>query len=55
MTAGEHYVGKIVTNGHGWSQDVSWLVSPLVAAVVFTAAALVAGPASLRLRGGGQG
>ena len=54
MTAGEHYVGKIVTNGHGWSQDVSWLVSPLVAAVVFGTAALVAGARFTALRGGGN-
>jgi ABC-2 type transport system permease protein len=55
MTAGEHYVGKIVTNGHAWSQDVSWLVSPLVAAAVFAAAALVAGARFTGLRGGGSG
>jgi ABC-2 type transport system permease protein len=42
LTAGEHYVGKIVTSSHSWSEDVSWLVSPLVAACVFGAAALVA-------------
>ena len=53
MTAGEHYVGKIVTNGHAWSQDVSWLVSPLVAAVVLGTAALVAGARFTALRGGG--
>src|ERR671935_378729 len=28
LTAGLHYVGKIVTNGHSWSDDVSWLLSP---------------------------
>src|SRR6185312_6100570 len=39
VTAGLHYVGKIVTNGHVWSDDVSWLVSPLVAAVVLAIAA----------------
>jgi ABC-2 type transport system permease protein len=55
MTAGEHYVGKIVTNGHAWSQDISWLLSPLVAAVVFAAAALVAGTRFTGLRGGGSG
>lgn len=55
MTAGEHYVGKIVTNGHAWSQDVSWLASPLVAAVVFAAAALLAGSRFTGLRGGGRG
>ena len=55
LTAGEHYVGKIVTNGHAWSQDISWLVSPAVSAVVFTAAALVAGARFTGLRGGGSG
>jgi ABC-2 type transport system permease protein len=55
MTAGEHYVGKIVTNGHAWSEDISWLASPLVAAVVFAAGALVAGARFTRLRGGGSG
>jgi ABC-2 type transport system permease protein len=52
LTAGEHYVGKIVTNGHAWSEDVSWLVSPLVAAVVFAIAALVLGARFMQLRGG---
>jgi ABC-2 type transport system permease protein len=52
ITAGEHYVGKIVTDGHAWSQDASWLVSPLVAAVVFAAAALLVGARFTRLSGG---
>ena len=55
MTAGEHYVGKIVTNGHAWSQDISWLVSPLIAAALFAATALVAGARFTRLRGGASG
>src|SRR5262249_60437239 len=33
LTAGEHYVGKIVTNAHGWHEDLSWLISPAIAAV----------------------
>ena len=55
ITAGEHYVGKIVTDGHPWSQDVSWLLSPLVSAAVFAAAALVAGARFVRLAGGLSG
>jgi ABC-2 type transport system permease protein len=55
LTAGEHYVGKIVTNGHAWSEDVSWLVSPLVAAVVFAVAAPVLGARFMKLRGGVAG
>ncbi len=55
LTAGEHYVGKIVTNGQAWSRDLSWLISPLAAAVLFAAAALVAGARFTGLRGGGSG
>jgi ABC-2 type transport system permease protein len=55
INAGEHYVGKIVVDGHSWSQDVSWLVSPIVAAVVFAAAVLVLAGRFFRLRGGVSG
>ena len=51
ITAGEHYVGRIVVDGRAWSEDVSWLLSPTIAAVVLTAAALAAG-SRLRLAGG---
>ncbi len=53
LTAGEHYVGKILVDGHGWSEDVSWLVSPVAGAVLFAGAALACGARFLRLRGGG--
>lgn len=52
LTAGEHYVGKIVVSGHPWQEDASWLVSPIAAAVVFAAAALILGGREMRLRGG---
>ena len=52
LTAGEHYVGKIVVDGHPWSQDASWLVSPAIAAVLFAVLAAVAGARFLRLSGG---
>lgn len=52
ITAGERYVGKIVVNGHGWSEDVSWLLAPAVAAVVFAVAVPVLGSRFLRLAGG---
>jgi ABC-2 type transport system permease protein len=54
ITAGEHYVGKIVVDGRAWSEDVSWLASPAVAAGILTAAALAAG-ARVRLAGGVTG
>jgi ABC-2 type transport system permease protein len=43
ITAGEHYVGTIVVDRHAWSTDLSWLVSPVLAAFVLTAAALFGG------------
>jgi ABC-2 type transport system permease protein len=55
ITAGEHYVGKIVTNGHAWTADLSWLVSPLLCAAVFAVAALVVGARYIRLGGGAAG
>lgn len=55
LTAGEHYVGKIIVDRHPWSDDISWLASPLVAAVLFGIAALVAGARYVRLNGGPAG
>lgn len=52
LTAGLHYVGKILTNGHAWSEDVSWLLSPLVAALVLVLALPVLGARFMQLRGG---
>lgn len=52
ITAGEHYVGKILVSGHAWSEDVSWLLSPLVAAVVLGLAAPILGSRFMQLRGG---
>ena len=54
LTAGEHYVGKIVVSSHGWQQDASWLVSPVLAAVLVAAAGLLAGSRFVSLRGGGS-
>jgi ABC-2 type transport system permease protein len=54
LTAGEHYVGKIVTNGHGWREDFSWLISPLIASVVSTALVLALAAPFIRLSGGGS-
>ena len=51
LTAGEHYIGKIVVDGHPWRDDIVWLASPAVSAVVFAVTALLAGRV-VRLRGG---
>ena len=53
VTAGEHFIGRIVVNGHSWSEDISWLVAPVVAAVFFAFLAPLAAGRFLGLRGGG--
>jgi len=52
LTAGEHYVGKIVVDRHTWSQDASWLASPIVAAALFAVLAAVAGARFMHLSRG---
>ena len=52
VTAGEHYVGKIVVSAHPWSQDASWLLAPAVAATALACVAAVVGARSIRLRRG---
>jgi ABC-2 type transport system permease protein len=51
ITSGLHYVGKVVVDGHGWTEDLAWLVSPALSAVVLTTAALLVGSRFLRLNG----
>ncbi len=55
LTAGEHYVGKILVDEHPWRQDLSWLVSPTIAAAAFALAAAFAGARFLRLAGSASG
>jgi ABC-2 type transport system permease protein len=55
LTAGEHYVGRILVDAHSWSKDLSWLLSPVIAAAVFTAAAIALGARYIRLHGGSAG
>jgi ABC-2 type transport system permease protein len=52
LTAGEHYVGRILVDSHSWTEDISWLVSPVLAAVGFAAAAVFLSARFIRLPGG---
>jgi ABC-2 type transport system permease protein len=52
VTAGEHYIGLILRDAHAWSEDVSWLLSPVLAAVVVTGVAVVLGSRRIRLPAG---
>jgi ABC-2 type transport system permease protein len=55
VTAGERYISKIVVSGHSWTEDISWLISPVIGAVVFSTAAVLVGGRFIRLRGGVSG
>src|SRR5207302_4031036 len=50
--AGEHYISAILVNGHGWTQDLSYLVSPALTAVVGGGLLVVAGSRIVRLGAG---
>ena len=49
ITAGEHYMDRIIVNGDGWGDNLSWLATPVVAAAVFASAAALVGARHLRL------
>ena len=49
LTAGEHYIGKLVVDAHPWREDATWLLSPVLAAVIFAVLAATAGARFLRL------
>jgi ABC-2 type transport system permease protein len=52
VTAAENYISGIVINARPWSQDASWLVSPIGAAIGLTVVALLVAPRALTLSGG---
>jgi ABC-2 type transport system permease protein len=52
VSAGLHYLGKVVVDGHSAGQDASWLISPVAAAAVSVFAALGAAR-FVTLRGSG--
>jgi ABC-2 type transport system permease protein len=49
-----HYVGAVLVNGHRWTRDLSYLVSPAVTAVLAGAVLLVAADRLVRLERGGS-
>ena len=52
VTASEHFAGRIIVNGHSWSEDIAWLVSPVLAAVLFAVLAVMVAGRRIALRGG---
>jgi ABC-2 type transport system permease protein len=54
VTAGEHYIGKVLVDGHAWSTDASWLLSPVIGAVLMVSVVLLVGPRWIRLGKGAE-
>lgn len=54
MTAGSHYVDRIVVSGHAWGDHLSWLAAPVAGAVIGAGAVLAVGR-RMGLGGGAAG
>jgi ABC-2 type transport system permease protein len=52
VAAAMHYLTAVLVNGHGWTTDLSYLLSPLLTAVLAGGALVVAGNRVIRLDGG---
>jgi ABC-2 type transport system permease protein len=50
-----HYIGAVLVNGNGWTRDLSYLASPLLAVVLAGGALVLAGPRIVRLSAGVSG
>jgi len=50
-----HYIGAVLVNGHGWTRDLAYLASPLLALVLAGGVLVLAAPRIVRLTGGANG
>jgi ABC-2 type transport system permease protein len=55
VTSGMNYMAAILVSGHGWTRDLSYLVSPVLTVLLAGGALLVASPRIIRLHGGVSG
>jgi ABC-2 type transport system permease protein len=46
------YISSMLVEGHGWTQDLSYLITPLLTAIIAGGALVIAGPRLVRLRPG---
>lgn len=53
--AGMHYITAVLVTGHSWARDLSYLVSPLLAAVLAGGVLFAASPRIVRLTAGVSG
>jgi ABC-2 type transport system permease protein len=54
VASGVHYLGAVLVTGHRWTQDLSYLVSPALTAVLAGAVLLVGAERLVRLERGGS-
>ncbi|MER5337395.1 ABC transporter permease subunit [Micromonospora sp. NPDC002717] len=50
-----HYLTAVLVNGHGWTRDLSYLISPLLTAVLAGGVLVAAGTRIVKLHGGVSG
>lgn len=55
VDAALHYLTAVLLNGHSWTRDLSYLVSPFITAALAGGVLLVAGPRIVQLHGGVSG
>ena len=54
LASGLHYIGAVLVDGHQWTRDLSYLISPAVMAVLAVTVLLSAADRLLRLQPGGS-
>jgi len=52
VASGLGYVSALLVEGHSWTQDLSYLITPLLTAIIATGALIFAGPQLVRLTRG---
>jgi len=52
VDSGLAYISSILVNGHSWTQDLSYLITPLLTAIIAGGALILAGPRLVRLTPG---
>ena len=55
VASGLTYTSSLLVEGHGWTQDLSYLITPLLTAIIAGGALILAGPRLVRLTRGVSG
>ena len=55
VTAALHYISAVLVNGHAWTRDLSYLVSPILTVVLAGGAVIALAPRIVRLHAGVSG